>query len=609
MSGRFDAPFPPTESAAPLVAPALRVNPDRLLPESAGVSLNAPDPRLEAVVVVPARDEAERVSACLEALAGQRGVSHDAYEVVLVLDGCLDETRERAREVGARHAHLRMHLVELGVTGGVGRARCLGMDLACERLFAVGRPGGLIASTDADSVVAEDWLAAQLALIRAGARAIGGRIELDDAEACQLSEEALDRRNAEAGRRMRDVLERDAAGEGSVSEHHQFSGASLALTATAYRECGGLPVSAALEDEALERELANRGIPIWRSGSVRVRTSARTEGRAPRGLAHDLTVSDWRARRSFQAAEFPLERLLAAKRESVAVVLPAREVAGSIGAIAECVAELRARGLIDEALVIDSASRDGTAEIAAAAGLTVVQEDAVASDAGPAQGKGDAMWRALAVVRSDIVAYVDADTETFHAGFLTGLLGPLICDAEIQFVKGCFERPFRDAPGSGSTPRAGQGGRVTELLARPLLNLHAPELAVFDQPLAGEMAARRELLVSLPFSVGYGVEIAMLIDAWRAVGLDGLAQVHLGVRQNAHQPLRELSAMAYAVLVAASKRFLGPQFADANASGSIALPPQELGAPMEMRRVPIEERPPLRGQAGARNASARGMSA
>ena len=134
---------------------------------------------------------------------------------------------------------------------------------------------------------------------------------------------------------------------------------------------------------------------------------------------------------------------------------------------------------------------------------------------------------------------------------------------------------------------------MTELLARPLLNLHAPELAVFDQPLAGEMAARRELLVRLPFSVGYGVEIAMLIDAWRAVGLDGLAQVDLGSRQNAHQSLRALSAMAYAVLVAASARFLGTEFADTHASGSIALPPQELGEPMEMRRVPIEERPPF----------------
>jgi glucosyl-3-phosphoglycerate synthase len=309
----------------------------------------------------------------------------------------------------------------------------------------------------------------------------------------------------------------------------------------------------------------------------------------------DLTVTDWRSRHSFQAEQFSLERLLAAKHESVAVVLPTREVAATIGAIAERVAELQAAGLIDEALLIDSASVDGTAEIAAASGLTVVQEDAVAPEHGPAQGKGDAMWRALQVVKSEIVAYVDADSESFHAGFLTGLLGPLICEPEIQFVKGCFERPLRDGSGPGSVSRAGEGGRVTELLARPLLNLHAPELAVFDQPLAGEVAARRELLVRLPFSVGYGVEIAMLIDAWRAVGLDGLAQVHLGIRQNAHQSLRELSAMAYAVLVAASARFLGPEFADGHASGSIALPPLGLGEPMEMRRVPIEERPPLRG--------------
>jgi glycosyltransferase involved in cell wall biosynthesis len=569
---------------------------ERIVIVGAGrAELRSPDPHLEAVVVVPARDEAERVGACLRALAEQRGVSHEAYEVVVVLDGCRDATRERALEVGASHPRLRLHLVELSLPSGVGRARRVGMDLACERLLAVDRPQGLIASTDADSVVAEDWLAAQRALAAAGAAAIGGSIELDPAEASELSREALQRRGAEALRRLRDVRERGIPWNDQIAEHHQFSGASLALTAAAYRQCGGLPVSAALEDEALERELSNRGIPIHRSRAVRVSTSARTEGRAPRGLAHDLTVTDWRARRGFRAEQFPLERLLAAKRESIAVVLPAREVAASIGPIAQCVAELRSIGLIDEALVIDSASVDGTAEVAAAAGLTVLQEDALAREHGPAQGKGDAMWRALGVVRSEIVAYLDADTENFHTGFVLGLLGPLICEPEIQFVKGCFQRPFREGAGSGSEsiPRPGQGGRVTELLARPLLNLHAPELAVFDQPLAGEMAARRELLVRLPFSVGYGVEIAMLIDAWRAVGLDGLAQVDLGSRQNAHQSLRELSAMAYAVLVAASARFLGPEFADGHASGSIALPPQGLGEPMEMRRVPIEERPPL----------------
>jgi glucosyl-3-phosphoglycerate synthase len=284
--------------------------------------------------------------------------------------------------------------------------------------------------------------------------------------------------------------------------------------------------------------------------------------------------------------------------------------------------------LIDEAIVVDSASLDGTAKIAAGAGLRVVQEDELLPECGPTQGKGDAMWRALSVVGSDVVAYLDADTANFDAGFVLGLLGPLICEPEIiHFVKGCFERPFRDksasgsasswssasgsasswssssSPGPASISGAGQGGRVTELLARPLLNLHAPELAVFDQPLAGEVAARRELLVRLPFSVGYGVEIAMLIDAWRAVGLNGLAQVDLGVRQNAHQPLRELSAMAYAVLVAASARFLGPEFAEVQASGLIALPSPDLGEPMEMRRVPIEERPSLSQHLRARHAS------
>ena len=133
-------------------------------------------------------------------------------------------------------------------------------------------------------------------------------------------------------------------------------------------------------------------------------------------------------------------------------------------------------------------------------------------------------------------------------------------------------------------------------MARPLLNLYAPELAVFDQPLAGEVAAaRRELLERLPFCVGYGVEIAMLIDAWRAVGLDAPRPGRPRRAPERHQPLRELSAMAYAVLVAASVRFLGQEFADTHASGSglIALPPQGLGEPMEMRRVPIAERPPL----------------
>jgi glucosyl-3-phosphoglycerate synthase len=560
-------------------------------------ALPEPEARLRAVVVVPARDEAERIGACLLALARQEGIPRDCYEVIVVLDGCRDETLERLREAAEREPALRVHPVSLREPVGVGRARRLGMDLACGRLTRVGNPGGLIASTDADSVVASDWLRAQLELSAGGAEAIGGLIELSLDGDDPLAEQALIERERAAADRLVALLDGEAPGAGAI-EHHQFSGASLAVTADAYRRCGGLPVRAALEDEALEHELGSLGVRIHRSRRVRVRTSARVEGRAPRGLANDLARADWRARRSYAASEFTLERLLAAKQMTVALVLPTREVAATFGAIAAQAARLRTAGLLDEVLVVDAGSRDGSARIAARAGLEVVQEDELRGELGPARGKGDAMWRALSALDSEIVAFADTDTEQFGEHFLTGLLGPLLCEQRVQFVKGRFRRPFR----SQGTVLPDGGGRVTELMARPLLNLHAPELAVFDQPLAGETAARRELLERIPFSAGYGVEIAMLIDAWRMVGLDALAQVDLGVRQNRHQSLRDLSAMAYAVLVAAQSRFLGREFADAHACGSICLPRDEGGA-MESRRVVVDERPPI--NEGSRRAAPR----
>jgi glycosyltransferase involved in cell wall biosynthesis len=553
----------------------------------AAIALPAPDQGLCAIVTVPARDEADRIGRCLLALAGQRGIVPGSFEVIVILDGCRDRTREVVSRFAEQKPGVRLHAVELMSSRGVGRARRLGMDLACRRLLAIGRGDGLVASTDADSVVAADWLAAQLELTRLGAQAIGGHIELQPRESGVLASAAVEQRELRGARRML-ALPREHPLE-AVSEHHQFSGASLALTADTYRRCGGLPVRAALEDEALELELRARGVPIHRSRRVRVRTSARTDGRAPRGLAHDLASADWRARRSYRAEEFPLERLLELKRSTVALVLPARNVAATIGAVAEQAARLLDAGLLDEVLVVDAASSDGSREIAEAAGLAVVHEDRLSSELGPARGKGDAMWRALRSTSSEIVMFADTDTEDFAEHFLTGLLGPLLCDPAVRLVKGFFRRPFR----AEGTVLPHGGGRVTELMARPLLNLHAPELAVFDQPLAGETAARRELLERLPFAVGYGVEVAMLIDAWRAVGLDGLAQVDLGVRQNRHQSLRELSAMAYAVLVAAQARFLGGDFADSHGAGSISLPALDGAMAMEIRRVPVEERPSL----------------
>ena len=153
-------------------------------------------------------------------------------------------------------------------------------------------------------------------------------------------------------------------------------------------------------------------------------------------------------------------------------------------------------------------------------------------------------------VTGEVICFLDADSERFGAHFACGVIGPLLCEPEISFVKGFYRRPFR----VGETTVPDGGGRVTELTARPLLNLFYPDLAAVRQPLAGEIAARRELLERLPFATGYGVDIGLLIDAYSRDGLDAIAQVDLDVRQNAHQALRDLGPMAYAVLRAVAVR-------------------------------------------------------
>ncbi|MGN6187531.1 MAG: glucosyl-3-phosphoglycerate synthase [Conexibacter sp.] len=302
-------------------------------------------------------------------------------------------------------------------------------------------------------------------------------------------------------------------------------------------------------------------------------------------------VADWLAHRTYAAAEFPPERLLDAKgTTTVSVVLPAREVAGTIGPILAALMPLREAGLLDELLVIDAASADGTADVARAGGASVVQEAEVLSEHGPARGKGDALWRAVHATRGDVVAFVDADSAGFDArGAVCGLLGPLLTDPDVAFVKGAYHRPL--TVGEEVVPEG--GGRVTELLARPLLNLYVPELAGIVQPLAGEAAARRALLEALPFPVGYGVEIANLLDALRHAGLDAIAQVDLGERRNAHQSLHALSAMAYAVLIAAERRIHGEDAAPL--SGPLARPRAD--GSLALADVAVEERPPLRSLA------------
>ena len=248
--------------------------------------------------------------------------------------------------------------------------------------------------------------------------------------------------------------------------------------------------------------------------------------------------------RRFHHSEFGLSRLLELKSEAITVVLPAREVADTIGQIVERLRTLDP--LIDQILVVDASSRDGTADVAAAAGAEVHQESELVPEVGQTLGKGDAMWRALAVARGEIVVYLDSDTSDFSPHFATGMLGPLLREPDVEFVKGLFRRPYRRADG---TELPADGGRVTELAARPLLSAFYPELAGFVQPLAGEVAARRSLLDRIPFATGYAVETAMLLDARDALGGTGrMAQVDLDVRLNRHQPLRQLGPMSYAVL-------------------------------------------------------------
>jgi glucosyl-3-phosphoglycerate synthase len=265
--------------------------------------------------------------------------------------------------------------------------------------------------------------------------------------------------------------------------------------------------------------------------------------------AMSLRASAWLASHSFSHAEFPAARLAAERKSSVSVCLPARNEAATIGGIVASLIELQAHGVLDQVVVVDN-STDGTAAIARGLGAEVHDQEELQPELGPVLGKGDAMWRALGVLTGEIVCFLDADSQQFGPHFACGLLGPLLTRPELSFVKGHYRRPFR--VGDQTLPDG--GGRVTELTARPLLNLFYPDLAGVRQPLAGELAARRELLERLPFVTGYGVDIALLLDAHREAGLEGLAQVDLAVRQNAHQPLRDLGPMAFAVLRAVATR-------------------------------------------------------
>ena len=305
-----------------------------------------------------------------------------------------------------------------------------------------------------------------------------------------------------------------------------------------------------------------------------------------------VTREDWLRQRTFNGSSFDPEALAAAKARTgttVSVILPALDVEETVGAICTSIRErwTGRGGLVDDIVVIDSLSSDATARVAAEAGARVVQDRSLVTSAGPGRGKGEALWKSLAATSTDIVVWIDSDIRDFDAAFVPGLLGPLLADDEVGYVKALYRRPY----GGGG----GGGGRVTEICARPLINRYFPDLAGFVQPLSGEAAGRRDLLERVPFLTGYAVEIGLLIDILHAAGLDAMAQVDLGERHHVNQPTAALGRMAYeithAVLARAEGRPVG-----ADALPAYARPvPNGAGYGLDVTPVPLIERPPMAG--------------
>jgi glucosyl-3-phosphoglycerate synthase len=268
----------------------------------------------------------------------------------------------------------------------------------------------------------------------------------------------------------------------------------------------------------------------------------------------DGIIMAMRGERRTHWRDWPVSQLAARKRDlgmTVSVVIPARDEELTVGEVVAGIAQLSAdTGLVDELVVIDSDSTDKTSETAARAGATVYRARDIAPHLDAFPGKGEALWKSLLVTRGELLVFVDADLTHWGPHFVTGLLGPLLHDPSVQLVKGFYERLYKGGDGSVTA----SGGRVTELVARPLLSLWWPQLAGIVQPLAGEWAARRDLMESMSIPVGYGIELAVLLDTAGEHGLDAIAQVDLGSRGHKHQANHDLAMMAAELLLVAERR-------------------------------------------------------
>ncbi|MBY4206783.1 glucosyl-3-phosphoglycerate synthase [Rhodococcus sp. 05-2254-5] len=248
----------------------------------------------------------------------------------------------------------------------------------------------------------------------------------------------------------------------------------------------------------------------------------------------------WSETNSWDTPEWTIAELEAAKAgRTVSVVLPALNEEQTVAAVIDTIHPLLG-GLVDELIVLDSGSTDETAVRAKAAGARVISREEAVPGLDPVPGKGEVLWRSVAASTGDLIAFVDSDLINPDPAFVPKLLGPLLMGDGIHLVKGYYRRPLRVS----GTEDANGGGRVTELVARPLLAALRPELTGVIQPLGGEYAGTRELLSAVPFAPGYGVEIGLLLDTYDRLGLQAIGQVNLGVRKHRNRPLVELGAMS-----------------------------------------------------------------
>ena len=314
--------------------------------------------------------------------------------------------------------------------------------------------------------------------------------------------------------------------------------------------------------------------------------------------AISILVDKWFAENTFHADEFShLNELIQLKRQqnvTISLALPALNEEETVEKVINLMRDelLQKVPLLDEIVLIDSNSTDHTREIAQKAGVPVYIHQQLLERLGARHGKGEALWKSLLVTRGDILVWIDTDIVNIHPRFVYGILGPLLLNPQVQFVKGFYRRPLK----VGEKMQAGGGGRVTELTARPLLNLFFPELSGVVQPLSGEYAGRRQALEQLPFFSGYGVETGLLIDIYEKYGLQAIAQVDLLERIHHNQPLEALSKMSFAIIQTVMRkletRFGHEMLEDVNRSMKL-IRHSNKGYFLEVEEIAERERPPM----------------